>query len=72
VCEERLKGTTQKGYFCARTALATPMEEGFAKQTQVMLLRGWSTEDVVQSNFKIDVKLEPWLRRYPGGKGASK
>ena len=51
---------------------ATPREESLAKQTQVMLLRGWSAEDVAQSNFKIYVKLEPWLRRYSGKKGASK
>jgi hypothetical protein len=29
-----------------------------------MLLRGWYAEDMAQSNFKIDVKFEPWLRRY--------
>jgi hypothetical protein len=36
------------------------------------MLPGWSAEDVAQSNIKIDVKLEPWLRRYSGKKGASK
>jgi hypothetical protein len=49
-----------------RNGTATPREVGFAKQTQVMLVRGWFAEDVAQSNFKIDVKLEPWLRRYSG------
>ena len=47
-----------------RNGSATPREEGFAKQTQVMLLGGLSVEDVGQSDFDIDVKLEPWLRRY--------
>ena len=33
---------------CARNGSVTPREEGFAKQTQVMLLGGWgwSAEDV--------------------------
>jgi hypothetical protein len=36
----------QKGCFCASNGLVTPREEGFAKQTQVMLLEGWCGEDV--------------------------
>ena len=47
-----------------RNGSVTPREEGSAKQTQVMLLGGWSAEDVVLSDFEIGVKLEPWLRRY--------
>ena len=44
--EERLRGTAQKGCFCVRNGSATPREEGFAKQTQVMLLGRWCAEDV--------------------------
>jgi hypothetical protein len=55
---------SEKGCFRVRNGSATPREEGFAKQTQVMLLGGLSVEDVGQSDFDIDVKLEPWLRRY--------
>ena len=38
---------------CVRNGLVTPRDEGFAKQTQVMLLGRWYAEDVAQ--------LEPWL-----------
>ena len=31
-----------------RSGSATPREEGFAKQTQVMLLGGWYAEDMRQ------------------------
>ena len=44
--EERLRGTAQKGCFCVRNGSVTPREEGFTKQTQVMLLGGWCAEDV--------------------------
>jgi hypothetical protein len=44
--EERLRGTAQKGCFCVRNGSATPTEEGFAKQTQVILLGRWCAEDV--------------------------
>ena len=33
--------------FCVRNGSVTPREEGFAKQTQVMLLGRWLVEDVV-------------------------
>ena len=33
--------------FCVRNGSVTPREEGFAKQTQVMLLGRWLFEDVV-------------------------
>jgi hypothetical protein len=33
--------------FCVRNGSVTPREEGFAKQTQVMLLGQWLVEDVV-------------------------
>ena len=36
-----------KAVFCVRNGSVTPRKEGFAKQPQVMLLGGWSTEDVV-------------------------
>ena len=42
----------------------THREEGFAQQTQVLLLRKWLSDDVVSRLIEIDVKLEPWLRRY--------
>ena len=51
-----------------RNGSATPREEDFAKQTQVMLLGGWCTEDVAQPDVEIGVKLEPLLRRYFGKK----
>ena len=37
--EERLGGTAEKGCFSVRNGSATPREEEFAMQTQVMLLR---------------------------------
>ena len=43
---------------------ATPREEGFAMQTQVILLGRWFSDDVASRQIDIDVKLEPWLRRY--------
>jgi hypothetical protein len=36
----------RKGRFCVRNGSVTPGEEGSAKQTQVMLLGGWSPEDL--------------------------
>ena len=53
-----------------RNGSVTPREEGLAKQTQVMLLREWSTDDVASRLIGIDVTVEPWLRRY-SEKGAS-
>ena len=47
-----------------RNGSVTPKEEGSAKQTQVMLLREWSADDVTSRLIRIDVTLEPWLRRY--------
>jgi hypothetical protein len=37
---------SRKAVFCVRNGSATPRGEGSAKQTQVMLLGGWSAEDV--------------------------
>jgi hypothetical protein len=37
----------------------TSKEEGFAKQTQVMLLGEWFFDDVASRLIEIDVKLEP-------------
>jgi hypothetical protein len=48
--------------------LVTPREEGFAKQTQVVLLGGWLYDDVAARLIEIGVKLEPWLMRYSWGK----
>ena len=42
---ERLK-TAQNGYSCVRNGSVMPRKAGFAKQTQVMLLVGWSADDV--------------------------
>ena len=42
----------------------TPREESFGKQTQVVLLGGWLSDVVASCLIEIDVKLEPWLRRY--------
>ena len=61
--EERLR-TAQKGCFCVRNGSVTPREEGFTKQTQVMLLGGWCAEACRGQDPEIGVKLEPWLRRY--------
>ena len=41
------KTFSMKAVFRVRNGSVTPREEGFAKRTQVMLLGGWSTEDVV-------------------------
>ena len=51
-----------------RNGSVTPMEEGSAKQAQVMLLREWSADDVASRLIEIDVMLEPWIRRYSGKK----
>ena len=51
-----------------RNGSVTPREEGAEKQTQVMLLREWSANDVASRMIEIDVTLEPWLRRYSGKK----
>ena len=42
----RIRGTAQEGRFFVRDGSVTPREEGFTKQTQVVLLRGWCAEDV--------------------------
>ena len=62
-CEERLR-TVPKGCFSVRNGSVKPREEGSAKQTQVMLLRRWSADDVAYRLIEIDLTLEPWLRRY--------
>ena len=49
---------------------ATPRGEGFAKQTQVMLLGGWYAKDVSQEPGAGRRSQEPWLRRYSWKKGA--
>jgi hypothetical protein len=50
--------------FCVSNGSVTPREEGFVKQTQVMLLGGWLSNDAASRLIEIDVKMEPWLRRY--------
>jgi hypothetical protein len=51
-----------------RNGSVSPREEGFTKQTQVMLLGGWCAEDVGYPDVEIGVKLAPWLKRYSGKK----
>jgi hypothetical protein len=41
-----------------------PREGGFAKQTQIMLLGRWSTDDITSRLGSVSIKLEPLLRRY--------
>jgi hypothetical protein len=50
--------------FCVRNGSVTPREEGFAKQTHVMLLGGWYVEDVSQEPGSGRRSQEPWFRRY--------
>ena len=59
-----------KGRFCVRNGSVTPREEGSAKQTQVMLLGGWSTDDVKAKAYLVSIK---WSRCWtvPREKGAS-
>ena len=42
----------------------TPIKEGFAKQTEVMLLEGWSADDVTAKAYPVSIILESLLRRY--------
>ena len=63
LCEERLR-TAQKGCFCVRNGSVTPREEGFAKQTQVMLFGGWTVDDMTAEAYPVSIKLESLLRRY--------
>ena len=55
---------SRKAVFCVRNGSVTPREEGFTKQTQVMLLGGWCAEACRGQDPEIGVKLDPWLRRY--------
>ena len=61
--EERLN-TAQKGRFCVREGSVTPKEEGFAQQTQIMLPRGLSGDDVTAKAYPVSIKLESLLKRY--------
>jgi hypothetical protein len=58
------RGTAQNGskrlFLCEKRL----KEEGFAKQTQVMLLEGWSADDVTAEAYPVSIKLETLLRRY--------
>jgi hypothetical protein len=53
----------QKGCFCVRIGSVTPREEGFAKKMQVMLLGGWSADDMTAEAYPVSIKLKPSLRR---------
>ena len=52
---ERLR----KAVYCVRNGSVTPRQEGFAKQTQVMLLRGWSVDDVTAEAYLVSIN---WTR----------
>ena len=47
-----------------RNGSVTPREESCAKQTQIMLLGGWSTVDVTAVAYLVSIKLKALLRRY--------
>ena len=47
-----------------RNGSVSPREEGFAKQTQLLLLGKWSADDVSSRLIEIGAKLEALLRRY--------
>jgi hypothetical protein len=53
-----------KRLFYVRNGSITPKEEEFAKQTQVMLLGGWSTDDMTAVAYPVSIKLEALLRRH--------
>jgi hypothetical protein len=50
--------------FLRQNGSARPKEEDFAKQTQVILLGGWYTEDVSEEPGSCRRSWEPRLRRY--------
>ena len=47
-----------------RNGSVTPREEGFAKQTQVMLFEKWSANVVTAEAYLVSIKLEALLERY--------
>jgi hypothetical protein len=47
----------RKAVFCVRNGSVTPREEGFTKQTQVMLLGGWCFIGADGSRIGADVKV---------------
>jgi hypothetical protein len=55
-----------------RNGLVTPKTEGFAKQTQVMLLGGLCAEDMTAGSPPVSIKLEPLLSRFVWGKMSRK
>jgi hypothetical protein len=61
--EERLR-TAQNDRFCMRDGSVTPKEEGFAKQTQVMILGGLFVDDVTAEAYLVSIQLESSLTRY--------
>jgi hypothetical protein len=50
--------------FRVRNGSVTPREEGFAKQTQVMLFGKWSANVVTAEAYLVSIKLEALLERY--------
>jgi hypothetical protein len=53
-----------KKLFCVRNGSVTPTEEGFAKQTQVMLFGEWSADAMTAEAYLVSIKLEALLRCY--------
>ena len=49
----------KKAVFCVRNGSVMPRKEGFAKHTPVMLLEGWSTDDVTAEANPVSIK---WSR----------
>jgi hypothetical protein len=47
-----------------RNGSVTPREEGFVKQTQVILFGGWCADDVTAEAYLVSIELEALLRRY--------
>ena len=45
-----------------RNGSVTPKEEGSAKQTQVMLLGGWSVEDVTAEAYPVSIRHPAYFR----------
>ena len=39
-----------------RNGSVTPREEGFAKQTQVMLFGGWTVDDMTAEAYPVSIK----------------
>jgi hypothetical protein len=54
----------KRQFFGMRNGPVTPKEEGFAKQTQVVLLGGLSANDATVEAYLVSIKLESLLTCY--------